>query len=55
MDERSEASFQSDKPHPVVVTPDPGATGPSSAPLSFTIPLRETQQPPSWQELLGQR
>lgn len=55
MDERSQANLQSDNPHPVVVTPDPCATSPSAAPLSFTIPLHEPQNAPSWVELLGQR
>ncbi len=57
MDDRSPTiNAQSAEPLPVVVTLDSGTAACSSANLlSFTIPLREPQQPPSWQELLGQR
>lgn len=57
MDERSPTTnAQSAQPLPVVVTlASSAATGSSTNLLSFTIPLREPQQHPSWQELLGQR
>ena len=57
MDDRSPTiNTQSAEPLPVVVTIDSRANTNSGTNLiSFTIPLRESQQPPSWQELLGQR
>jgi hypothetical protein len=57
MDDRSPTiNTQSAEPLPVVVTIDSRANTNSGTNLiSFTIPLREPQQPPSWQELLGQR
>ena len=47
-------------PLPVVMTPELASTHPCPqpalpAPLSFSIPLRESPAAPSWQELLGQR
>lgn len=57
MDDRSPTiNAQSTQPLPVTVTLDSSAATCSSTNLlSFTIPLRNPQQPPSWQELLGQR
>lgn len=47
---------QSAQPLPVVVTLESNPAACTSTNLiSFTIPLREPQQPPSWQELLGHR
>ena len=55
MDDRSLPLPDTNQPLPVVVTLDTGGATTNASPLSFTIPLHEPQNPPSWLELLGQR
>ena len=55
MDDRSLSSPDTNQPLPVVVTLDTGTASTNASPLSFTIPLHDPQNDPSWLELLGQR